>query len=889
MIIDNNNPELTVGKTIEGFEIKRIDSLPKLNNIIYQLEHQTTGALMIHLSNDDDNNCFGVAFRTTPTDSTGVAHILEHTALCGSKKYPVRDPFFSMIKRSMKTFMNAFTASDWTMYPFSTQNETDFYNLMGVYLDAAFFPLLSEKSFKQEGHRLEFSDLDNPETPLKVQGIVYSEMQGAMSSQSQIMHDCTGKSLFPTVTYKYNSGGDPSEILNLTHQNLKDFHKLHYHPSNSLFYTYGNLPLSKHLTFINDQALSKFKKIKINTSVGDENRYSEPKAFNYYYPLNESDDDGEKCQIALSWLACSIKEPLEIISMHIINLILLGHSGAPLRKKLLESNFGKSLADTTGFEDEIRETFFSAGLQGVAEKNIDKVEELILSTLNNVVEDGITQEQIDSAIHQIEFDTKEISGGHYPYSLNLLFRFFGTWLHGGDPVSTLDFDHTLEQIKQKIVEGPFLENQIKKYLIDNPHRAKIVLKPDTELEKAKNAELQSHLEKTKSGMSSGEKDRIIREAIDLQKSQEQKEDISCLPSLKVSDIPKKTKFLENYTEDFNHENITFYDQPTNGISYFNWYFKIDEISNTDRQWLPLLGSLLTNTGANGLTYGQMSEQINMYTGGFSASPSIEIHLSDQDSCHEYFTFSSKALNRNLGKMFEIAKMLMGTRTFEEQDRIQTLIAQRSNNLINSLVQSGHSYAASLANRNFSKSAQIEEYYGGVHQVQFMKQLCKMDKSELEKTTKYLISLFESLMRKDKLSILVIGEKDVFQESYNMSFDFFDTLKEGITELKPNKILLENTGISQNNSQNEAWLTTTPVSYVAKSLKTIDYSHQDSPHILVISNLIKSCFLHGEIREKGGAYGAMSNYNADDGIFSMLSYRDPHLARTTGIFDKALNW
>ncbi|MFH2128822.1 MAG: insulinase family protein, partial [bacterium] len=586
------------GTRVEGFQVKSIDVLPKLKNTLIQLEHEKTGAKLIHLSNEDDNNCFAVAFRTTPVDSTGVAHILEHTALCGSKRFPVRDPFFSMIKRSMKTFMNAFTASDWTMYPFATQNETDYFNLLDVYLDAALFPLLSEESFKQEGHRLEFEEQDNPESPLTIQGIVYNEMKGAMSSQSHIMHRSMGDALFPTVTYRHNSGGDPEYIADLTHKQLLDFHRYYYHPSNAYFYTYGDIPLEKRLKVINSY-LSEFEKIDIDTTVPNETRYTAPHSFQYHYPLNQSENDGEKCQVALAWLTCNIQEPLEVLSLQVINLILLGHSGAPLRKKLLESKLGKSLADTTGFEDEIKEPFFSVGLQAVAEENIPKVEQLILSTFQEIVETGIDTEQVNSAIHQMELDTREISGGQYPYSLNLLFRFFGTWMHGGDPLSSIDFDTVLTQLKTRINDGKFLESQIKKYMIDNPHRVKVVLLPDTELEEQRLAEVRSRMADIKSALSKTKKEKLLADSKSLRQTQETKEDLSCLPSLKVTDIPTDIKYLAPHEKSISKLDIKFYDRPTNGILYFNWHFRMDGIDEADRKGLPVLGYLLTNNGADG--------------------------------------------------------------------------------------------------------------------------------------------------------------------------------------------------------------------------------------------------------------------------------------------------
>ncbi|MBU2515624.1 insulinase family protein [bacterium] len=892
MVTDKNNPGLEVNQLIHGFRIKKIDALPLLRNVMYQLEHEETGALMVHLSNEDDNNCFGVAFRTTPTDSTGVAHILEHTALCGSKEFPVRDPFFSMIRRSMKTFMNAFTASDWTMYPFSTQNRKDFFNLMKVYLDAAFFPLLSEMSFKQEGHRLEFSDPDSADSPLTIQGVVYNEMKGAMSSQSQTMHDVTGRSLFPTITYKYNSGGDPSDIIELTHKQLVDFHQIHYHPSNSFFYTYGDLPLKDNLEFINDHTLAKFKKIQVNTQVPDETRFKTPKTFTYTYPLNEQDNDGKRCQVALTWLTCKIDEPLEILSLQLINLILLGHSGAPLRKKLIESGLGKSLADTTGFEDEIREAFFSVGLQAVAEDDVDKVESLITTTLEQVLKQGITQDQIESAIHQMEFDTKEISGGHYPYSLNLLFRFFGTWVHGGNPISAINFDNTLEILKEKIKKGSFLEDQIRKYLIDNPHRVKVILKPDSKLEQQRDQNLQTLLATRYSNLTEKEKQNLIAEARKLKAIQEAKEDLSCLPSLKISDIPKEIRYVDPVKTGLNNYDVAFYDRPTNGILYLNWYFKMDNISEEDRVWLPLFSNLLMNTGAGKYSYEEMAEQMSRFTGGFSSSPNCERIFNKANDYDEYYVISSKALNRNLPALFDITNLLLGPREFNELDRIQNLIAQRTNNLINSIVQVGHNYAASLANRHFSRASYFEELYGGIHQIQNMKGLLSKSKDEIKEITFYFRSLLKRVLNKETLSVLVVGDEIALKESEKHIGEFITNYNHSSLEsseidtVLPPPVQLPNMATS---SHPEAWCTTTPISYVAKAFKTIDYIHEDSPNLFVLSYLLKSCFLHGEIREKGGAYGAMTSYNTDDGLFNMISYRDPNLVKTTNIYQKALDW
>ncbi|NQU63554.1 MAG: insulinase family protein, partial [SAR324 cluster bacterium] len=778
---------------------------------------------------------------------------------------------------------------DWTMYPFATQNETDYFNLLDIYLDAALFPLLTEESFKQEGHRLEFEKQDDPYSSLILQGIVYSEMKGAMSSQSHIMHSSLGDALFPTVTYRFNSGGDPEKIVDLTHQQLLEFHRFYYHPSNSYFFTYGDIPLQQRLKVIN-RSLSEFDKIEINTAVPDEKRFTSPQSFCYHYPLSQAEDDGEKCQVALAWLTCSIQEPVEVLSLQVINLILLGHSGAPLRKKLLESKLGKSLADTTGYEDDVKETYFSVGLQAVAKNNLDKVEQLIFETLQEIVDQGIEPEQVNSALHQMELSTREISGGHYPYSLNLLFRFFGTWMHGGDPLDSVDFDKTLAQLKDHISHGNYLESQIKKYLIDNPHRVKVSLLPDTELEVRKLAEVKSGLEIIRSGLSPAEKEKLLADSKTLRKIQETKEDLSCLPTLKVADIPKGIKYVAPYSKSMEGLDIKFYDRPTNGILYFNWHFKMNVVSEVDREWLPVLGYLLTNNGADGLPYETLAKQINLYTGGFSASPNNEVNLKSVSGFQEYFSVSSKVLHQNVEKMFNLGTKILNRWDFTDLSRIQTLIGQRTNSLLTSLVQSGHSYASSMASRNLCRTSQIDEKYSGIHQIQFMKMLSLMNQTDLAIAVEKLNTILKQILNVNSLSMLVVGENEYFDKIT----PFIEKFTKSLNHNQPADQISGNgepvlAPSFQTRYQNEAWLTTTPVSYVVKCFKTADSTHKDSPVLLVLSNLLRSCYLHGEIREKGGAYGGMAGYNPDEGIFSMASYRDPHLARTISVYKSAYEW
>ncbi|HSM74676.1 MAG TPA: insulinase family protein, partial [Desulfobacterales bacterium] len=360
-------PGLKPGDRLSGYSVKRVEKLGEIRSLLIELEHERTGARHIHIQNDDRENTFSVAFKTVPADSTGVAHILEHTVLCGSRKYPVRDPFFSMLKRSLSTFMNAFTASDWTMYPFSTQNRKDFYNLMDVYLDATFYPKLEELNFKQEGIRLEPEPAADAGQPPKLvyKGVVYNEMKGAMSSPDQVMARSLLNALYPDTTYRHNSGGDPAVIPQLTHARLVAFHRRHYHPSNAFFYTYGNLPLAEHLAFIEGKVLTHFSRIDPRTEVQSQPRWPEPRTVTYPYPFDKGEDPAKKYQACLAWLTADIQDTFEVLALTLLEQILMGNSASPLRKALIDSGLGTALCDGAGFVSDHRDTMFTTGLKDV--------------------------------------------------------------------------------------------------------------------------------------------------------------------------------------------------------------------------------------------------------------------------------------------------------------------------------------------------------------------------------------------------------------------------------------------------------------------------------------------------------------------------------------------
>ena len=465
--------------------------------------------------------------------------------------------------------MNAFTSSDWTMYPFSTQNRTDFYNLMDVYLDAAFYPNIEELSFKQEGHRLEIEDdtKDADSVKLVYKGVVYNEMKGAMSSPNQVMTRSILNALYPETTYSFNSGGDPAIIPELTYDQLKAFHSRHYHPSNAFFYTYGDMPLKDHLEFINDKIFKHFESIDPKTDVPSQPRWSKPRKNTYYYPLDKNEDPSKKCQICVAWLTTDINDPFEVLILTLLGQILLGNSASPLRKALIDSKLGTALCDGTGFDANNRDAMFVCGLKDVEESVADKIESIVFDVLEDLSKNGIDKKMIDSAIHQLEFHRKEVTNTPYPYGIKLLLTFAGMWFHGGNPARILQFDADLHKLRNEISSGPFFENRIKKYYLDNTHRVLFTLVPDQLMEQKELDRVASELDGISAEMTPSEFETIKADAEALKQLQEEQEDTSCLPTLALEEIPPTVQIIKA-SKSNDKVPAVCYQQPTSGIFYF---------------------------------------------------------------------------------------------------------------------------------------------------------------------------------------------------------------------------------------------------------------------------------------------------------------------------------
>jgi Zn-dependent M16 (insulinase) family peptidase len=878
--IDPNNPEIKPGDSIGGYTVQRIVALEAIRSVFYELIHTVTGAKHIHISKDDRENTFSVAFKTVPSDSTGVAHILEHTVLCGSRKYPVRDPFFSMLKRSLATFMNAFTASDWTMYPFSTQNRKDFYNLMDVYLDAVFFPRLDRLNFKQEGHRLE---LDADSGQLVYKGVVYNEMKGAMSSADQVMARSLLNALYPDTTYRFNSGGEPADIPKLTHEQLIAFHRQYYHPSNAFFYTYGNIPLADHLAFIEAKVLTSVTGIDPKSEVGSQPRWPEAKIATYAYPLDRQQDPKKKYQACVAWLTADIQDTFEVLVLTLLEHILLGNAASPLRKALIDSQLGSSLSDGTGFVADSRDTMFACGLKDIGSEDAEAVETIVFDTLGQLVDRGIDAELIESAIHQIEFHRKEVTNSPYPYGIKLMLFFSGSWFHGGDPVRSFRLDEDLARIRREMAAGSFFENRIRTWFLENTHRVRFTLSPDPELADSQARREDAELAQIKSRLKASDIQAIQADALALKQLQETTEDVRVLPTLSIADIPPAVEKIT--PTPFPDIKATCYRQPTGGIFYLAAALGAGELPGHEVALMPFFCHVFSRIGTKRRDYAEMARRIDACTGGISLDTQARTRFDTKGACIPLIALSAKALERNQAKMFDIVQELLFEYDVFDLQRLKSLLLEYQAGLESMIVHNGHRLAISLASRHFSPACWLSETWHGVHQLAAIKDLTRdLDDQRLFSLAKDLSHIGNVLFSADSLKLALIGDAP----QIDAARPFVEMLRKDMPPGGHNPFVLPEPNRSQSLPR-EGWSTSSAVSFVASSFATVRMGHEDAPVLAVIAKMLRSLYLHREIREKGGAYGGFALYSSETGLFSFGSYRDPHIVSTLNVYRGALGF
>ena len=866
-----------VGQTYRNFVITKYLPLHELQSALVELTHEPSGARIIHIANDDPENLFCLSFRTLPNSSNGVAHILEHTVLCGSRKYPVKDPFFAMTRRSLNTFMNALTGQDFTCYPASSQVEKDFYNLLDVYIDAVFHPELKKLSFLQEGHRLEFTEPNNPKSPLQFQGVVYNEMKGSMSSSDSRLWRAIFKHLFTDLPYAHNTGGDPQDIPTLTHEELLDFHRNFYHPSRCLFFFYGNLPLSKHLDFIEEKALSGVSKLGILPPLPRQKRFETPIERAEQYPISESESLEKKAIIAFAWLTAPVTDQGEVLALSLLDNLLMDNDASPLRLALLKSNLCTQAASSLDIE--MSEVPWLIVCKGCEPENAGALKQVLLNQLAEIASHPFPKEKIEASLHQLEFERTEINTDEGPFGLTLFMRAALIAQHGSDPENGLLIHTLFKELRAKLEDPNYLPNLIRYHLLNNPHFLQLTLAADPNLEKQETEGERKKLDDIRKRLTPDEEAKIVAQSEALTAYQEATEhqSLDCLPKVTLNDVPPHVRNIPLEEVDVGRVKVFHHGCFTNQILYADLLFDLPHLPFSDLPLASLFVRLLTEIGSGGRNYESNLEYAQRYTGGVNASLSLHITQADPDQCRPTLSLKGKALARNGAKLLDLFSDFISSPDFSDTRRIKELLSQHATALQNRLTKNALNYAIQTALSGFSSASAVFDQWNGLPYY-----------SAVMEWAKNPDALIEELMRMQK-TILGVGTPHLVLSCSDAEYKVLKNNRfAGFGEKLSGKPLQPWTGnYPLPEIVPQVRFIASPVAFTALGTRTAAYRDPVSPLLLLSTELLQNVILHKEIREKGGAYGSEASYSPTTGNFYFYSYRDPHLAKTIAAFEKAM--
>ena len=873
----------TVGQKYGDFEVTKISEISELHCRLVELVHLPSGAQVLSIENDDPENLFCLSFQTIPDSSNGVAHILEHTVLCGSKKYPVKDPFFAMQWRSLNTFMNALTGADFTCYPAASQVPKDFYNLLEVYLDAVFHPNLDELSFLQEGHRLEFTDPSDGDSPLEYKGIVFNEMKGAMSSPNSRLSEIISRNLMPDLTYGVNSGGDPKEIPTLTYQQLKEFHQKYYHPSQCLFFFYGNLPLQGHLDFIEKNILAGVKPSQPLPPLPMQPRFQEPRRIVEKYPIAADEDPKDKSIIAFAWLTCHILEQQELLALTIIEIILLDTDASPLKMALLKSGLCKQVS--CYLEDEITEIPFVITLKGCNPESVDQIEELIKETLKNITQEGIPLALFDIAMHQLEFHRSEITGDGSPFGLSLFMRSALIKQHGGDATSGLHIHTLFEEIRRRNLEDPhYLTGLIEKYLVGNNHFVRVVMVPDKELANEEFIEEKKALEAIRIQLNEKERASINKKAEELaefQKRQEEEEDVDVLPKISLKDDVSLTPRLYPLEQE-NIGNIQVFRHCcfTNEIIYADIVFNLPAFDEKELPFVRLMTTLLGQMGCGERDYVQNLDYIQANTGGITAYLSLTTKSQDHKIFYPTLSIRGKSLHRKASQLFNLLRETATSTDFSDKKRIKEIILKQYTGLQSSLNQNALKYAINLACSGLDVHSKIINDLYGLEYFWMMKELAENFDDQIETLIAKLKTLQKKIFSENTPDLVITCDSQMYDQLKGNQFYGLGSLSSGITaKWQPDYPLVP--------CKSQGRIITSPVAFNTKVVRAVSYTDPDASALSIGAFIADNLTLHTALREQGGAYGGGAINNPMSGNFYFYSYRDPHIVSSFKSFDHSI--
>lgn len=861
-----------------GFTLVREQHLTEVGGVAKLWRHDVTGAELLSIVNADENKCFGVSFRTPPEDSTGVAHILEHSVLCGSERYPVKEPFVELLKGSLQTFLNAFTYPDKTCYPVASVNGKDFENLVNVYLDAVFFPRISESIFQQEGWHVE-SDEDDPQNgPLSYKGVVFNEMKGVYSSPDSVLAEASQQSIFPDNTYSLDSGGAPEAILKLTYDGFKLFHTTHYHPSNARFFFWGDFPEETRFALLAPY-LSRFERRAAAPEIPLQKPLELPRHIEVAFAAEQGERRGH---ITLNWLLCDTADEEEITCLDILDHILLALPGSPLRKALIESGLGEDIAGG-GLETDLRQSFYSVGLRSIDPENARDVELCVMDTLGALAEEGVPADAIEAALNSVEFSLRENNTGSFPRGLSAMLASLTTWLHNGDPLQPLAWEKPLATIKNRLKSGEkVFENAIRRWFLENSHQSTVLLLPDATLAERREADETARLLKLQKALSADERAALAVASKRLRESQQapdSPEALATIPSLTLADLPRKGTSIHTELAKAGNCDVLLHDLDTTGVLYGQLLFPLNAVPQDLLPLLSLYSRGLTEMGTTHHDFVDLGTLMASRTGGLGLYPAFQTHENGTTLAH--LVLSGKATLPRAADLFEIMSEILLEPAFDNAERFTQMLLEERARMEQSLVPGGHRVVSGRLSARHDLTAYLGELTGGVSYLEALRSLADRCSNDWASVRADLERLHSLIIRRDNAIFNFTANAPALKSATGLA--------EALASRLPSGVQPAAMWASAPLPRNEALLAPAQVNYVGQTcnLYKVGYNWHNSAQ--VISRHLRMAWLWDQVRVQGGAYGAFCSLDRISGGFSQVSYRDPNIEKTLNVYDASARY
>ncbi len=861
---------MEINKVYSGFRLDRIERIDEINGTAYEMKHEKSGARLIYIDSPDSNKVFNIAFRTTPHNSTGVAHIMEHSVLCGSRKFPLKEPFVELVKGSLNTFLNAMTYPDKTMYPVASKNDKDFHNLMDVYLDAVFYPRVREDAeiVMQEGWHYE---LENADDELTYKGVVFNEMKGVYSSPDSVLERQMMRELFPDTTYGVDSGGDPDYITDLTYEEFQEFYRVHYHPSNSYIFLYGDMNIEEQLAFLNDEYLSHFDAIEVHTEVALQAPFTEGKVVSYPYSVGSEEPTDNRTLHSFAYVLPDVT-PEHSLAFEVLTHALLTSPAAPLKQALVKAGIG---SDVSGYYlDSIRQPMWTVQATG---SNLDKqadLQRIVESTLQDLCDKGLDKELLEASLNSIEFALRESDFGGRPIGLAYIIRMMDNWLYDNDPLELLHYEEALTNIRNGLA-GTYFEDLIRHSILNNNHKVLVSIYPERGLQERKDAEVKEHLAAVKANMTTEEIDAIVEQTKRLkirQETPDSDEALASIPLLELSDLNPNMEAVERRESKIGNTTVHFVPTFTKGINYVGLYFKLNCLTEEELFYADILSDILGRVDTSERGYEALAKDINMNLGGLSS----DITAISKDGKRDEFTplmiVRAKALHTKLPDLCRLINEVVQKADYSDDSRLTELVQESKAIWDNEAFRRGNSIVSQRVMAQVSAVGKFRDN-GNLGYYQKISELAS-NPAALPLLPEKLAEVARKIFRANNVDIMFVGEEGELEAFKNLMKPLVDTWD--TAELSND--VLQITRLSGN----DGIVTAGKVQYVAQGGNFIDHGFKHVGPMSVLETILRYEYLWIRIRVQGGAYGAFANFY-DDGNMIFCSYRDPNLLETLDVY------